>query len=90
LRVEQGPVKQIEVLLRLLVFVVLAWIVIAALRAYFIARKGTARNPNFAGSNGEEMVLDPQCQSYVPKSEALLRQGNYFCSEKCAALHLTR
>jgi hypothetical protein len=76
--------------LRLLVFVVLAWIVITALRAYFIARKGSARNPNFARPKGEEMVLDPQCRSYVPKSEALLREGNYFCSEKCAALHLTR
>jgi hypothetical protein len=78
------------VLVRLLLFIVVAWIVFMALRAYFIARKGSGRNPNLAKPNGEEMVLDPQCQSYVPKSEALLRKGNYFCSEKCAALHLTR
>jgi hypothetical protein len=90
LRVEPDPVKQIEVLLRLLVFVVLAWILIAALRAYFIGRKGSARKANFATSKGEEMVFDPQCQSYVPKSQALFQKGNYFCSEKCAALHLTR
>jgi len=89
LRAEPGPVKETEVLLRLLVFVVIAWILIAALRAYFIGRKGSARDRNFATSNEEEMVFDPQCQSYVPKSEALFEKGNYFCSEKCAALHLT-
>jgi hypothetical protein len=38
----------------------------------------------------EEMVLDPQCQSYVPKSEALLQEGNYFCSQDCARLFLSR
>ena len=77
-------------LLRLILFIVIAWIVFTALRTYFIARKGSERNPKFARPKGEEMVLDPQCQSYVPKSEALLRKGNYFCSEQCAALHLTR
>jgi hypothetical protein len=77
-------------LVRLLLLVVVAWIVITALRAYLIARKGSVRNPNLARPRGEEMVLDPHCQSYVPKSEALFRKGNYFCSDKCAALHLTR
>ena len=37
---------------------------------------------------GEEMVLDPQCQSYVPKSDAISRNGLYFCSEECAKLYL--
>ena len=37
---------------------------------------------------GEEMVLDPQCRSYVPKGSALLRGGDYFCSEQCATLYL--
>ncbi|MDP2683215.1 MAG: hypothetical protein Q8P28_10545 [Deltaproteobacteria bacterium] len=36
---------------------------------------------------GDEMVLDPVCQSYYPKTEALrVRNGNeiiYFCSEEC-------
>ena len=39
---------------------------------------------------GEEMVLDPQCRSYLPKGAALLRGGNYFCSEQCATLYLAR
>lgn len=36
------------------------------------------------------MVLDPQCQSYLPKGSALFRSGYYFCSEQCARLYLVR
>lgn len=38
----------------------------------------------------EEMVLDPQCQSYLPKGSAILRSGHYFCSEECARRFLSR
>jgi hypothetical protein len=34
------------------------------------------------------MVFDPQCRSYLPKSDAILRKGHYFCSELCARLYL--
>ena len=37
----------------------------------------------------EEMVLDPQCQSYLPKGSAILRAGHYFCSEECARRFLS-
>jgi hypothetical protein len=37
---------------------------------------------------GEEMVLDPQCRTYVPKGRAVPRRiGDellHFCSEACA------
>ena len=36
------------------------------------------------------MVLDPQCQSYVPKGDAILRGGHYFCGEECAKVYLSR
>jgi YHS domain-containing protein len=36
------------------------------------------------------MVLDPQCNTYVPKSEAIARGGEFFCSEECARLYLAR
>jgi YHS domain-containing protein len=36
------------------------------------------------------MVLDPQCHSYVPKSDAVFRSGQYFCSQECARLYLAR
>ena len=42
--------------------------------------KGSASDP----SQGESMVLDPHCKSYVPKNEAYRSHGHYFCSEECA------
>jgi YHS domain-containing protein len=36
------------------------------------------------------MILDPQCQTYVPKRDAILQAGNYFCSRECAKLFLSR
>ncbi|MBI2997214.1 MAG: hypothetical protein HYY46_01950 [Deltaproteobacteria bacterium] len=35
------------------------------------------------------MVLDPQCQSYLPKGSAIHRGGHYFCSEECARRFLS-
>jgi hypothetical protein len=46
------------------------------------------RHRTHRGARTEEMVLDPQCQSYLPRSEATLRAGHYFCSEQCARLYL--
>lgn len=77
-------------LLRILLVIFLAYIVYAALRAYFATRKTVGRNSGYARGSGEEMVLDPQCQTYVPRSEALRYDGNYFCSRECANLFLAR
>ena len=77
-------------LLRILLLIFLAYIVYAALRAYFATRKTAPRNARDAPANGDEMVLDPQCQTYVPRSEALLYNGHYFCSRECANLFLSR
>ena len=45
--------------------------------------KGSGTDP----SQGESMVLDPHCKSYVPKNEAYQSHGHYFCSEECAQAH---
>ena len=41
--------------------------------------------------HGTEMVLDPQCRTYVIKDRALMRRikgtPTYFCSEDCANKH---
>ncbi len=43
---------------------------------------------------GEEMVLDPNCKTYLPKSRAIKRSINgrptYFCSSSCAASYEER
>jgi len=71
--------------LRLLLLFVICYIVILALKSLTAGKRAKSGD---AAKIGEQMVLDPQCQTYVPKSEALVRQGKYFCSEECARLYL--
>jgi hypothetical protein len=76
-------------LLRLVFFLLLAYIVWLVVRAYLAG--GMARRSRAASiDKGEEMVLDPQCLSYVPKNEAVFRNDRYFCSEDCAKRYLTK
>ena len=74
-------------LLRLLLLFLLCYIVFLALKSFIVGRKTKARD---ASQLGEQMVLDPQCQTYIPKSEAVARGGKFFCSEECARLYLAR
>lgn len=76
-------------LLRLLFIVFVVYLVILTIKAY-LARARSARRGGSNGAEGEEMVLDPQCQTYVPKKDAILQAGNYFCSRECANLFLSR
>ena len=76
-------------LLRLLFIILIVYIVIRAIKAYVVGTKSAKRRGS-ASPEGEEMVLDPQCQTYVPKREAILQAGNYFCSRECAKLFLSR
>jgi len=71
--------------LRLLLLFVICYIVILALKSLIVGNKAKAGD---ASQLGEQMVLDPQCQTYVPKSDAVARQGKFFCSEECARRYL--
>lgn len=73
-------------LLRSLFFLILAYFLYHIIRGLLAAPK-RARSKNLDAS--EDMVLDPQCQSYLPKNEALVRDGKYFCSENCARAFLS-
>lgn len=70
-------------------------VVIAFFLVYFVIKKvirsaiGTYKQEERKGRlPGDEMVLDPECQTYVVKSRAVTRRiGNspyFFCSENCA------
>ncbi|MFQ5849469.1 MAG: PP0621 family protein [Candidatus Binatia bacterium] len=75
--------------LRLLILFLLAYLLFLVIYSFLSGgkrRKDIRQDPS---GSAEEMVLDPQCQSYIPKSEALLRRGHYFCSEKCARAFLS-
>ena len=74
-------------LLRLLLLFAFCYVVFLVLRSLFSGKKNRLGD---AAKAGEPMVLDPQCQTFVPKSAALLRHGKYFCSEECAQRYLAR
>ena len=76
-------------LLRLLFIALIVYIVIRVIKAY-LAGARSAKRSGPASPEGEEMVLDPQCQTYVPKRNAILQADNYFCSLECAKLFLSR
>jgi YHS domain-containing protein len=73
-------------LLRLIFLLIVGYIVVSAIKARFARRRGVG--PDAVSGQGEEMVLDPQCQSYLPKQEAICQDGKYFCSPECARLFL--
>jgi hypothetical protein len=77
-------------LLRLLLFLLLCYLVFAALKALARGRKTKPADRQAFDRDGEEMVLDPQCHSYVAKSDAVLKAGQYFCSQECARVYLAR
>jgi YHS domain-containing protein len=75
------------VFLAMLVYSAIKTVVRSASRAY---HEGERK----AQIHGAEMVLDPQCRTYVIKDRATVRRikGNlvYFCSEDCANKHETQ
>jgi hypothetical protein len=77
-------------LLRLIILFALLYVLWCALRAHFRSRGAKPRTSDRGAEQVEEMVLDPQCQSYVPKAEAVQKAGKYFCSQECARLYLAR
>lgn len=55
-------------------------------------RRGGASRGN--GDVVDDMVQDPNCGTYIPRSEAVVRRVNgeerYFCSEACAETYKER
>jgi hypothetical protein len=77
-------------LLRLLILFLLCYVAFAALRSMIRRGKDGISGKLNPDTKGEDMVLDPQCQAYIPKSNAVAQSGRYFCSRECAQLYLNR
>lgn len=77
-------------LLRLVVTFAIFYILLSLLKSVVVRAKGKSSTQVNSKAEGEEMVFDPQCQSYIPKSDALEQSGKYFCSQECARLYLSR
>lgn len=69
-------------MIRLAIFAVLVIAFILLVRSFF----GPSREDQ--EKQTMEMVKDPNCETYVPKNEAISKTlagtTHYFCSEKCA------
>jgi hypothetical protein len=76
--------------LRLIVFFLLCYVAFTALKGILRRGKDDLSGKLKSDPAGEDMVLDPQCHSYVPKSNAVAQAGRYFCSRECAQLYLSR
>ena len=78
------------ILFRLIIIFLICYIVITALKSFFRPSKiRSADRKNFS-EDSEDMVFDPQCQSYIPKASAVVESGKFFCSRECAQRYLSR
>jgi len=77
--------------MRFLLLFILAYLVFLLINVFFSSSsKKRLRRPQELLDKGEEMVLDPQCQSYHPRNGAIFSHGYYFCSEECARVFVGR
>jgi YHS domain-containing protein len=79
-------------MIRFLFIFFLAMLVYSAIKTVFrSAGRAYHEEERKARIHGTEMVLDPQCRTYVIKDRATTRRikGDliYFCSEDCASKH---
>jgi len=85
-----------RLLLRFLVFGLLALFIGRALRRFFngIRQGMTPNTPAKKSEKGQVMARDPVCGTFVVPSSALAVRDNsgmvYFCSEKCRQAYLPR
>jgi hypothetical protein len=75
---------------RFILFLLIAYVIYSLLKSYVVSRKIKSGRPQQHAGDEEEMVFDPQCQSYLPKKDAIARGDKFFCSEECAKLYLSR
>jgi YHS domain-containing protein len=75
-------------MIKLLIFALLFYVGYNLLGALLRSLQGPTRQvPPEKTVDGEDMVRDPQCGTFVPRSDAVHKSvggtTHYFCSEKC-------
>ncbi len=81
-------------MIRLLIFIALGYFALKAVKGIF--RHGAHLRVDPGGRQEAEiedlMVQDPNCQTYIPKREAIMVKHNgarlYFCSARCRDAYL--
>jgi len=72
-------------MIRLILLILCGFVVYSLISG--LLRPGKSQRPESRRKEGEAMVEDPQCGTYLPISEAVKATINghqhYFCSKKC-------
>ena len=74
-------------MIRLLLLTLLFFLAYTAYNAVVRSLQGRKPIPKDKSPEGEEMVRDPQCGTFVPRSmaleESIKGEKHFFCSAKC-------
>jgi YHS domain-containing protein len=82
-------------MLRLLLLATIIYLGYRLFKNYFLAipKKGTDIS-TARSRRGEDMVLDPQCGTYLPRGDALegrvAGEKHFFCSKECRKTYQSR
>lgn len=82
-------------IVKILVIIVLLYVAYKVVKMFQSGRSEDVQtiSKNNAPVNGEDLVQDPFCKTYVPKSQSYIReiegQETYFCSRECCEKFLT-
>lgn len=76
-------------MIRAILIFILLFLVYQSVKVVFrTAMRNAQGNDERSRLRGEDMVLDPECRTYVLKERAVTRSARgakqYFCSEACA------
>lgn len=73
---------------------ILVWLGAVVIFLYMWMQRSLSRDDDETQRPRDELVKDPECQTYVARSRAVARHGprgvRFFCSETCARRHLAR
>jgi len=74
-------------MIKLLLLALLFFLGYSFIQALFPTQRKGQNSKGSKSNQGEQMVQDPQCGTYLPLSEAqstnIRGQQHYFCSRKC-------
>jgi len=81
-------------LIRLIIFAILCYILYRVVKSLMLPPAGKPGGPSIRpnGTITDEMVMDPQCNVYIPRKEAITAkvagETIYFCSKECKKKYL--
>ncbi len=78
-------------MIRLLIYLFIFYFLFSLFKR-IVGSAGKGGGGERPGAEGELMVLDPNCGTYIPKKEALTKkikgEITYFCSKECLNIYL--